>query len=183
MIFSNVDIVTFIHNTKTAKLVRKGKGDLLRELMRLTTLTSTKGEDHGTILKIVSKGTYSDERQHDAPEFYDAEIDTLREDIKKEHQDIVLSLVKEKRKCIKNQKCDTKYEKVYSHRIPVHAATFVENFKLNFKTIQQDRRCSARSCDWQKCKLESKIVISPQMSVVCLKRLAMAMDQCGPIWS
>ena len=37
MIFSNVDLVNFIHNAKTAKLVKKGKGDLLRELMRLTT--------------------------------------------------------------------------------------------------------------------------------------------------
>ena len=58
-------------------------------------------------------------------------IDTLREEIKKEDQDIfdviVLSLVEENRKYIKCGKCDTKYEKVYSHRIPAYAATFVEN--------------------------------------------------------
>ena len=49
MIFCNVDIVNFIQDAKTAKLVKKGKGDLLRELRRRTTLASTKGEDLGTI--------------------------------------------------------------------------------------------------------------------------------------
>ena len=174
MIYSNVDLLNFIQDAKTPTLVKKGKGDLLRELRRLTTSTSTKKEDLGIVLKIVAKGKYNDGRQHDAPEFYDAVIDTLREEIKKEDQDIldviVLSLVEENRKCIKCGKCDTKYEKVYSHRIPAYDATFVENFKLYFKTIQQVRRCSNRSCDSQKFELESKIVRSPQMLVVCLKR-------------
>ena len=49
MISFNVDLVNFIQDAKTAKLVKKGKGDLLRELRRLTTLTSTKGKDLGTI--------------------------------------------------------------------------------------------------------------------------------------
>ena len=88
-------------------------------------------------------------------------IDTLREEIKKEDQDIfdviVLSLVEENRKCIKCGKCDTKYEKVYSHRIPAFAATYVENFKLHFKTIQQDRKCSARSCDSQNCQITADV--------------------------
>ena len=114
MIFSNVDLVNFIQDAKTAKLVKKGKGDLLRELRRLTTLASTKGEDLGTILTLVSEGKYIDGRQHDAPEFHDAVIDTLREEIKKEDQDIldviVLSLVEENRTCIKCGKCDTKYK-------------------------------------------------------------------------
>ena len=49
MIFSNVDLLNFIQDAKSAKLVKKGKGDLLRELRRLTNSTSTKEEDLGTI--------------------------------------------------------------------------------------------------------------------------------------
>ena len=174
ILFSNVDLMNFIQDPKTTKLLKKGKGNLLRELQRLMRSTSTKEEDLKHLLKIVAKGKYNDGRQHDAPEFYDALIDTLREEIKKEDQDvfdvIVLSLIEENRTCIECGKKDTKYIKVYSHRIPVKTATFVENFKMHFKTIQQDRRCSSRTCDSQICELESKIVRSPQMLVVCFNR-------------
>ena len=112
MLFSNVDLMNFIQDPKTTKLLKKGKGNLLRELQRLMRSTSTKEEDLKHLLKIVAKGKFNDGRQHDAPEFYDALIDTLREEIKKEDQDvfdvIVLSLIEENRTCTECGKKDTK---------------------------------------------------------------------------
>ena len=81
--------------------------------------TSTKEEDLKHLLKIVAKGKYNDGRQHDAPEFYDALIDTLREEIKKEDQDvfdvIVLSLIEEDRTCIE---CGKKRHEIHQSVFP-----------------------------------------------------------------
>lgn len=169
------DFKNFLQDPRTSEYLNC-EGRLYRELRRLS--LSTKTEDPGAVIDIVSAGNptkYNDKRQHDAGEFYEVMMDKLKEEFNLEGQQIIDTLIQTSVELLRTCcECgfedDPVTEQVYFHKIPANRKTMEENFKANFETIEQEKRCPNKGCKSTKCQVQRKITRAPPVLAILLQR-------------